>query len=103
MELCKVATPSLHDHQIFGRLLDYRGIHRIFGRGCLRRFLIDDAFRDLRQGRVGVLFFLQRRVEKPYGICKTQFICPGFQRPVAGYFVMLNRLGAGQKARIECR
>jgi len=29
--------------------------------------LVDDAFRNLRQGRVGFLFFLQRCVEKPYG------------------------------------
>jgi hypothetical protein len=69
----------------------------------LLRFLVDDGFRNFRQGRVCVLFFLQRRVEKPYGISKTQLIGPRFQSPVAGYFVMLDSLRACQKACIERR
>jgi hypothetical protein len=65
--------------------------------------LVDDAFRNLRQGRVGILFLLQCRVEKPYGISKTQLIGPRFQSPVAGYFVMLDGLRARQKACVERR
>jgi hypothetical protein len=65
--------------------------------------LVDEAFRKLRQGRVGVLFFLQRRIKKPYGISKTQLIGPGFQSAVARYFVMLDGLRARQKACIERR
>jgi hypothetical protein len=62
--------------------------------------LVDDAFRNFHQDRVGFLFFLQRRVEKPYGISKTQLIGLGFQSPVAGNFVMLDGLRARQKACI---
>ena len=85
-----------------GLVEDWIGVLSTF-RACLLRFLIDDAFRNLRQGRVGVLFFLQRRVEKPYGISKTQLIGPRFQSPIARYFVMLDGLRARQKACIERR
>ena len=58
-------------------------------------FLIDDAFRNLRRDCVvGSFLPAMSRREGPTASPKTQFICPGFQSPVAGYLVRLDRLRA---------
>ena len=62
---------------------------------------VDFRLRDLAQRTVGVLFFLQRRVEQLDGILVIQFVRPGLQRAVAGYLIMLDSLRGGEKTGIK--
>ena len=76
-------------------------VHPIEGPGGLRRFLIDDAFRDRRQGCVGLLLLLQGGVQKPDGVSEPQLICPGLKRSVPGYLVVLDRLCGREETGIQ--
>src|SRR4029453_14716749 len=50
-------------------------------------FLIDTDFGKFAESCIRILLFLQGFLEKIYRLRKTEFTCPGAQRPVAGDLV----------------
>jgi hypothetical protein len=51
--------------------------HRVALFRCLLSFLVDCGFRQFGQRFVGLLFFLQRLIEQPYGIVQAELSRPG--------------------------
>ena len=53
---------------------------------------------ELAQRTVGVLFFLECRVEKLDGFAIAEFFVPAFQRAVSRNLIMFHRLRRGEQA-----
>ena len=54
-----------------------------FGRSSGFRFLVDGAFGDLGQGRIGFLFFSESLIQKPDRTAQSKLVGPGFECAVA--------------------
>ena len=54
-----------------------------FGRLGGFRFLVDGAFGDLGQGRIGLLFFSESLIQKPDRTAQSELVGPGFECAVA--------------------
>jgi hypothetical protein len=65
--------------------------------------MIDCGFRNLRQRRIGLVFFVERLIEQPNRVVQAEFLRLGLQRTVSRDLIMLDRLHRRQQAGIERR
>jgi hypothetical protein len=63
--------------------------------------LVDCGFRQLSQGLVRFLLFLQGFIEKTHGLLQTKLLCPCFQRSIPGDLIVLHRLRRGEQAGVK--
>ena len=65
--------------------------------------LIDLALRELRERFVGLLFLTERRLQKLHRLVQAELFGPGFECPIAGDLVMLDRLRRGEETCVQRR
>src|SRR5215470_12606716 len=56
----------------------------------LSSLLVDRGFRQLSQGLVRLLLFLQGFIEKAHSLLQTKLLCPCLQRPISGDLIVLD-------------
>jgi hypothetical protein len=69
--------------------LSYTDVLQLSGSFC---FLIDNAFGNLRQCCVGLLFFGEGLIKQTDRAAQPQLVGPSFERAVARDFIMFDRL-----------
>jgi hypothetical protein len=65
--------------------------------------MIDCGFRNLRQRRIALVFFVERLIEQPNSVVQAECLRLGLQRTVSRDIIMLDRLHRRQQADIERR